>query len=130
MKPVKSSFNNPNKNLVPYGKSKQLFLNLNPIKVPMKFVKDRPQGKDTFYINERPLFQLGGMIYWLCLGDKQFDIREFRKKAGMKTEYKSDMDFDHPCNRFKNMIDQIDKVGQKHNLDEYLSDLLCDFTKN
>lgn len=121
---MKFKFENPDKSLIPiFGSPGDVFLNTRPIKINSEFAKGEPEYYDCYYIKDQPLCMLGGMIYWFGIGDKQFDIREMRRKAGMKQYYKADGCNASPSKSLALVAKQLAKISIEQDLEVFLKPL-------
>lgn len=114
------NFNNNNKKLVAICKSKRVFINRNIKEKKAKFKGDS-EGHDYYYIDNIPLMSQSCMIYWLTLGNFQFDVRDMRKLGKFKkTVYKADKDFHNPFAQLRLVAKQLEILAQKGILDKVL----------
>lgn len=108
---------NMQKDLIPTGKSGKVFINKKPIRINRSWEKDTPEGYDVIYICGHPLFKKSGMIYWYCIGDVDFDVREMRRNAQKYAKFKEDYKADHNhSNPFESLLlvaYQIDEILQR-----------------
>lgn len=114
--PVKTSCLefNLGKELIPIGPSGKVFLNKKPIQILHKFEKGMPEGADFFYVGNKPLWRLAGMIYWYSIGAFEFDIRYMRHLGGFKKDdYAADHDHRNPINALILVAQQLDQSLMK-----------------
>lgn len=106
---------NPHRVLTLIGNSGKVYINTYALKpVWATWQKDVPEGPDLFYIGNEPLFRLSGSIYWYCIGNVGFDIRQVRRLGGFpKDDYKADHDHQNPINALILIAKQWDTILQK-----------------
>lgn len=114
---------NRKKELVPLGKSGQVFQNYRPRIIKTPFKKGVPEFGDFYYIKDMPLFRIGGSTYWYAIGDNEFDIREMRKKGKFRKEtYAADIK-PNPITSLGFIALQLETIALEHDLDTFLSPL-------